>query len=133
MRYICHPELKRRGEEPGTSKRRKRVHKKMKKSNCLVTKCLLAIQKQQKVERNYNRLCSSLSTHLVHIILQLSMMIAPYLEQVLYLNSFRQLGRRSVFVLECLILGCFQFKIVHMPKQHTLGQFVLNPYTCYYN
>lgn len=40
---------------------------------------------------------------LVHIKLQLSVMIAPFLEQALHLNSFKQLGGRSnVFPEFCL-------------------------------
>jgi len=36
MRYICHPELRRRGKGPETSMRRKAIPRKMKRHKCLV-------------------------------------------------------------------------------------------------
>lgn len=64
MRYICHPELRRRvvsvwdfkGEESNSQED---------ESRCLVNKCLLGNGKQCDMERNFNRqilLNSSLST-----------------------------------------------------------------------
>lgn len=53
--------------------------------------------------------------------------IAPFLEHVLYLNSFRQSGGRSVSS-SLLGLDYFQLKIIHMPKWLILGLFVLKSY-----
>lgn len=72
----------------------------MKKSECLVNKCLLGLKKQWDRERTVTDFAQVLPclSHLVHLILLLSMAIAPFLEQVHYVNSFRQLGRRSKFL-----------------------------------
>ena len=57
------------------------------------------------------------------------MVIALFLEQILYLNSFRELGEDISFFLSVLGLDCFQHKIISVPKWHIWKQFVLNPYS----
>ena len=60
--------------------------------------------------------------YVAHIIPKLSMVMAPFLEQVLYLNSFRQLRGRAEFLPESFGLNCFQLKITCMPKWRILRQ-----------
>ena len=44
--------------------------------------------------------------------------MAPFLEQVLCLQSFRLLGEGHRFFLSLLGLDCFQLEIIRMPKRY---------------
>ena len=46
------------------------------------------------------------------------MIVASFLEYVLYLHSFRQLGESQNFFLGVLGLDCCQLKILLLPKRH---------------
>ena len=56
------------------------------------------------------------------------MVRALFLEEVLYLSSFRQLVGRPKFLPETLGLDYFHLKIICMPKWHILGWLILNLY-----
>ena len=68
----------------------------MKREKQTLGKQMFARQRRWDTERNFNKqalLDSSHSTNLGHA--TVIMVIAPFLEQVLYLHSCRQLGGRS--------------------------------------
>lgn len=57
--------------------------------------------------------------------------MALFLSQALYLNPFRQLREKDKFFLSPLGLNCFWLKVIHMPKCHTLGRLIPNPFTAH--
>lgn len=65
-----------------------------------------------------------LSAQLVPIILCGSVVVAPFGEEILYLNSFRKLGDGQRF-LSLWGLACFQLKIMDRSKRHIWGWQVL--------
>lgn len=88
------------------------------KSTCLVNKCFLSHFNNgtQRALIQWTLLSSSLS-HLIHIKLSLSLMVAPFLEQVLYLICFLESkgeGRR--FSLSLVFLNNNELKIFNIPK-----------------
>lgn len=60
--------------------------------------------------------------------LQISLVIALFQEQALYLNSFTQLGGKSGFLAESF-RPWFQLEIIHRPKRH-LGMTNVAPLSC---
>ena len=48
----------------------------------------------------------------------MSLVIALFWEQVLYVNYFRQMGEGQGFFLSLLSLDCFQLKLIHLPKRY---------------
>ena len=95
----------------------------MKKSKCLVSKCFLGLSSTG-TQRGLltNRLCQlpPCLPHLVHSRLGLSVGTAPFPQQVLRLNSFRQLGGQSKVLLSLRRLKINQPDRIHMPKRHIL-------------
>ena len=95
IEVMQHPELMRRDEELQTSKGRETIYKKIEKSKCLVNNSL---PDHSEIMRHREILTSRIGQvlpcppYLIHIILQLCMVVAPFLEWALQLNSFRQLG-----------------------------------------
>jgi len=84
MRYICHPELRRRGKGPETSMRRKAIPRKMKRHKCLVN--MFAGPYRSKGQRE-----EFLQTDLAQFFLSttlsmlyFSIVVALFLEQVSY-------------------------------------------------
>lgn len=63
VKLIGHPELRRREQGSRTSKGRKTINRKVRKSKCWVNKCLLGHRERMKLERNFTNhtLSSSLS------------------------------------------------------------------------
>ena len=105
------------------------IHRKMKKSKCLLNKCLLCCAEtmgQRGVLTNI-ALHPSVSAQLVPFTLCGSVVVAPFREEILYLNSFRQLGKGQRF-LSLWGLAYFQLKIIDRSKRHIWGWQVLLPF-----
>ena len=65
----------------------------------------------------FNRLFQVPAFLHTRVLLQLPMVVTPFLQQVLYLQSFRKLGGRLDFLgLSCFV--CYQYEIIHIPKRH---------------
>ena len=73
-----------------------------------------------------NRLCQVPPCLHTQFILQLYMLIVPFLKQVLYPYSLGSQGEDQSFFLSFLGLDCFQLEITYMPRRHLGWQIFLS-------